>query len=190
MSRRLSGRILAEAEDHLRETADRLREQGVSSEEAEYRAVARFGTPAEITAGFSSEQNTWEVVMMLLAKLSTTLLVGITSFICLGVVVHTFWGGSVEPTWGVLRSILGSAVIVSGALTVRYLWTRGSGSAVQFLAVAAGLVLLGAASVINAVRIARVTGDWEYYIITMGLALICQGMLTVWISWKLTPKEA
>jgi hypothetical protein len=49
-------RILAEAEDHLIEAAERLRAEGVARDEAERIAVARFGLPREVASKFAMER--------------------------------------------------------------------------------------------------------------------------------------
>jgi hypothetical protein len=46
-------RLLAEAEDHLRSSADELLRTGRSAAEAEREAVARFGAAAEVARGFA-----------------------------------------------------------------------------------------------------------------------------------------
>jgi hypothetical protein len=49
-------RLLAEVEDHLRETAQRLEREGTSRTEAERVAVAAFGPPDELAAQLAGEQ--------------------------------------------------------------------------------------------------------------------------------------
>jgi hypothetical protein len=49
-------RLLAEVEDHLRETARRLEREGASPTEAEGAAVAAFGPPDELAAQLAGEQ--------------------------------------------------------------------------------------------------------------------------------------
>ena len=49
-------RILAEAEDHLVETVERLRADGISPDEAARVALARFGSPREVAARFVMER--------------------------------------------------------------------------------------------------------------------------------------
>jgi vacuolar-type H+-ATPase subunit H/uncharacterized membrane protein len=46
-------RLLAEAEDHLRSSADELVREGRSAAEAEREAVARFGAAADVARGFA-----------------------------------------------------------------------------------------------------------------------------------------
>jgi hypothetical protein len=49
-------RLLAEVEDHLRETARRLEREGAARPEAERAAVASFGPPDELAAQLAGEQ--------------------------------------------------------------------------------------------------------------------------------------
>jgi len=46
----LQRRLLAEVEDHLRESAEELRRSGLAAEDAEREAVARFGPPKAVAA--------------------------------------------------------------------------------------------------------------------------------------------
>ena len=52
---RLKDRIMTEVEDHLIETADRLRADGLPDEEAARMAILRFGTPKEVGLHFAGE---------------------------------------------------------------------------------------------------------------------------------------
>jgi hypothetical protein len=49
-------RIVAEVEAHLREAAARLEDAGMTPREADCEAVAAFGPPEDVAAGFASEQ--------------------------------------------------------------------------------------------------------------------------------------
>lgn len=189
----LAERVIAEAEDHLLETAKRYRERSLSLEEAECEAVARFGTPENIAKSFGSAQNTWEATMTLVLRISVTFLALFTSLICLLSVAHTIGEGEVGTESMILRGILGTVVIVMGVITIQYLWRRGSQDPTFSRIVrlgSVGLVTLGSVVIVDTVRVARITGDWEYYIIMMGMALVCQGMLMLWSPWKQTPREA
>ena len=108
-------------------------------------------------------------------------------------VAHTIGEGEMGTEPMILRGILGTVVIVMGVITIQYLWRRGSQDPTFFRIVrlgSVGLVMLGLVIIVDAVRVARITDDWEYYIIMMGMALVCQGMLMIWIPWKRTPREA
>ena len=131
--------------------------------------------------------------MTLLLRISATFLALFTSLICLLSVAHTIGEGEMGAEAMILRGILGTVVIVMGVITIQYLWRRGSQDPTFFRIVrlgSVGLVTLGLVIIVDAVRVARITGDWEYYIIMMGMALVCQGMLMIWIPWKQTPREA
>ena len=125
----------------------------------------------------------------------TGLLAAFTSSIALVILIHSLLVDVREASagWIAVKVVFSAVTVLQGALTLHYLLSRGPGGAGRtriILAGGAGLVLLGAATVIHTVHLARVTGDWEMYIIAAGLAMMAQGLLTTWNLWKRAPGAA
>lgn len=193
LGRRRADRILAEVEDHLLETAESLQARGLSPEEAERQALARFGALEHLAHGFNTELGTTTEVARML-RILTSFMAIFTSLIAFLIGIHSLFldvreGGA---AW-VAQKIVGStAVVLVGAFTLRHLWSRSSRSD-RLIGVlwagAIGLIPLGIVTVIGTIHLARVTGDWEMYMIAAGAALVCQGILTIWSLWDRTARE-
>lgn len=128
-------------------------------------------------------------------RIFTTLLTVFTSSIALVIAIHSVVVDVQEASalWVAQKVVFSTAVMLLGALTLWTLWSRAVSRASwrRILWVGAiGLVPLGGLTVVKTVHLARVTGDWEMYAIAAGVALIGQGLLTLWNLWDQQPKEA
>jgi hypothetical protein len=75
VSRRMKARILAEAEDHLRERAEMEEARGLDPDAAAASAAEMFGTPGEFAGQFVLERATRRARLLLWLSLASVLLV-------------------------------------------------------------------------------------------------------------------
>ena len=116
---RLSERVIAEAEDHLLESAQRLYIAGLSSEEAVREAIAHFGTPEEIAKCFRTELKKEGVMQSMITNRPTGIKVlAILVLLCAGFQLVT---ASNLALWG--RELAAALTLGQSLLT----WTIGFG---------------------------------------------------------------
>ncbi|HTE66492.1 MAG TPA: permease prefix domain 1-containing protein [Candidatus Binatia bacterium] len=186
-------RILAEVEDHLVQSAERLIAGGLPRAAAEREALARFGEPAQLAILFRSLAQPGGVLDLREEPLAgwqraaSLAAVAAGAFAAVGLIALAGWSmldpdlttGQVPRALGLLAAAL-LAATVSGMLLMRRrldLDGRLQISALGSLA----LVLIGAASVLATLQIGEATGDYEWYGAGIGLALIAQGALAAWL---------
>jgi len=184
-------RILAEVEDHLSQSVEALMRDGLPPDEAEREAVARFGNPSELAVllrslanepGYGRELalNRWQLAASWAALASGLFAVaGLTALAAWALLDPDLTTGR-EPR---AFALLGAAILagmVSGMTLMRQ--RRDIGGRLRLAVVGAvALVPLGAASVLGTLQLGQQTGDYEWYGVGIGLALIAQGLLAAWL---------
>ncbi len=131
--------------------------------------------------------------MMRMTKLLTGLLAAFTSLCALVIVIHTLLVPDGSAGWIAWKVFSSAVTLTQGTLTLHYLLSRNVPAAAHLRMLMDGgavLIPLGTTAVVVTVHLARVTGDWEMYMIAAGLAMICQGVLTAWSLPKQMPREA
>jgi hypothetical protein len=186
-------RILAEVEDHLAESVERLTVDGLTRAAAEREALARFGEPRELARVFqrSVEEggvlDSHEPPRAAWQRAASLAAIAAGAFAATGLVALAGWS-MLDPdlaTGRVPRALvlLGAALLaaaVSGMLVMRRrLDVRGHFQISAFGSLA--LVPIGAAGVLVTLQIGQATGDYEWYGAGIGLALIAQGLLAAWL---------
>jgi hypothetical protein len=184
-------RILAEVEDHLVQSVERLIREGLIESAAEQEAVARFGDPSALAAIFGSvaaaadiERETPLTGWQRAASLAALAAGGVAA---LGLTALGVWA-LLDPDLADGRlpralTLLGAAIlalVVGGMLIMRQQLDRGGRLRVSALGSLA-LVPLGAAGVLATLQLGQSTGDYEWYGAGIGLALIAQGLLAAWL---------
>jgi hypothetical protein len=174
-------RILDEVRDHLEESAERLRAKGATPEEAEREAVARFGSAELVARAFLEEVHSKGEVPMLL-KGMIGILAFVTGSVSLLLALHGLLDSDSGAVWTGVKLLSGIAVGLFAVLTLRYLRLAGSAPDANrsLMALGApGLVVLGLLTICSAIYLAMTTGDWEMYVIALGIAMVAQGLLIV-----------
>ena len=184
-------RILAEVEDHLVQSVERLTREGLAGSAAETEAVARFGDPSDLAAVFVS----LAVAGGLDSELPLTGWHRAASFAALAAGVVAAAGLTSLAIWALLDPdltaerlpralvLLGAdilAIVVGGTLIMRRRLDGAGRLQVSSLGSLA-LVPLGVAGVLATVQLGQSTGDYEWYGAGIGLALIAQGLLAAWL---------
>lgn len=186
-------RILAEFQDHLLQSAERLTREGLAQSAAEAEAVARFGDPVDLAAVFASiaaagggpdpadaALTGWQRAASLVA-----LVAGAVS--ALGLTALGVWAlfdpdlseGRLPRAFTLLAVAL-LAAVVGGMLVMRERLDLRGRLRVSALGPLA-LVPLGIAAVLVTLQLGQTTGDYEWYGAGMGLALVAQGLLAAWL---------
>jgi hypothetical protein len=184
-------RILAEVADHLSQSVEALRRDGLSAAEAEREAVARFGDPSELAVllrSLASERgygrdlplSRWQLAASWAALAAGLVAVaGLTALAAWALLDPDLTSGR-EPR---ALALLGAAILagtVSAMILMRQ--RRDIGGRLRLaMAAAVALVPLGAAAVIGTLQLGQQTGDYEWYSAGIGLALIAQGLLAAWL---------
>jgi hypothetical protein len=186
-------RILAEVEDHLVQSVERLAGEGLTESAAEEEAVARFGDPSALASIFGSlaatsgEHDIPELPLTGWQRAAS--LAGLSAGVvaALGLTALASWA-LLDPdlTEGRLPralALLGAAILaaaVAGMLVMRRRLDRGG--RLRFSAIGSlALVPLGVAGVLATLQLGQSTGDYEWYGAGIGLALIAQGLLAAWL---------
>lgn len=95
---------------------------------------------------------------------------------------HGLFDPDARAAWVAAKLVSGAAVAVFSALTVLHLKGLGAGADWRSPLLAMGapaLVALGVVAICSAIYLAVVRGDWEYYVIVLGGAMVAQGLLMV-----------
>ncbi|MGH2418118.1 MAG: permease prefix domain 1-containing protein [Candidatus Limnocylindria bacterium] len=185
-------RILAEVEDHLAQSVERLMAGGLTRAVAEREALARFGEPRQLAVLFRSVVEDggafdgrepplagWQRAASLGAMAAGAVAVA-------GLIALAGWS-FLDPdltTGRVPRALvlLGAAILaaaVSGMLLMR---RRLLGGGLRISALGSlALVPIGVAGVVATLQLGQATGDYEWYGAGIGLALIAQGVLAAWL---------
>ena len=169
-------RVVAETENHLSESVDRLLASGMPEAEAVRTAVARFGPPRLVAAGFAPEITM--IRLMIGAAAALTMLGALVSLFF----TVTQLGDS--PLWDASRLVAAVGVLAVGALTWTHIRRAAAKTTPWLLAGAVGLVALGAAGTTSSLYLGQITGDTEYPIILLNTLIFGQGALTVWHLWS------
>lgn len=184
-------RILAEVEDHLDQSVERLVRDGLAESAAEREAVARFGDPSALAAVFGSvaaaaglEGDPPLTAWQRAASLAALAAGGVAA---LGLTALGAWA-LLDPDLADARlpralTLLSAAIlalVVGGMLIMRQRLDRGGRLRVSALGSLA-LVPLGVAGILGTLQLGQATGDYEWYGAGIGLALIAQGLLAAWL---------
>lgn len=186
-------RILAEVEDHLAQSVERLMAGGLTRAVAEREALARFGEPRQMALLLRSVVEDggafdwrepplagWQRVASLAAMAAGAVAVA-------GLIALAGWS-FLDPdltTGRVPRALvlLGAAIlaaVVSGMLLMRRRLSVGGRLQISALG-SLVLVPIGVAGVLVTLQLGQATGDYEWYGAGIGLALIAQGVLAAWL---------
>jgi hypothetical protein len=186
-------RILAEVEDHLVQSVERLVAGGLAHTAAEREAVIRFGEPQQLATLFRSLAGDSSVLdppappLTGWRSVASLAALGAGVVAVLGLLALAGWS-ILDPdltTGRVLRlmALLAPAILaaaVSGMLLMRR--RRDLGSRLRISAIGSlALVPIGVAGVFATLQLGQATGDYEWYGAGIGLALIAQGVLAAWL---------
>lgn len=167
----LARRVIEEVRDHLAEAAREERGTGMTEQEAEERAVGRFGPPARFARRFDRFAAPFRA-LLLLASVGTVC-VALWLVFVIAVVLPArdpghiaFWSRAAAVFFGYCA--LTWAYLIRGP---RNPWLRGSVLLASLGAIAAGLSGIG-----QMIRTARSGGHFEGYIILIGLVLCAHGL--------------
>jgi hypothetical protein len=187
------GRILAEVEDHLVQSAERLTRDGLSRSEAEMEAVARFGDPADLAAVFVSiapagtGSDRTDAPLTGWQQVASTAALAAGAVAALGLTGLGVWA-LVDPDLAegrlpralTLLAVAILAAVVGGMLVMRRRLDLGGRLRASSLGPLA-LVPLGVAAILFTLELGQSTGDYEWYGAGIGVALIAQGLLAAWL---------
>ena len=167
----LARRVLEEVVDHLSESVAAGREAGMSEEEAQENAVRRFGPAAQ----FASQFDRFVTPLRLLLVFASIATVGVAIwlFTVIAVVLPAHDPAHI-PLWRTVAlcflaySALSWAYLVLGP---RHIVLRWSVLTVSIVAIACGIY-----GIVDTFRRAAASGDFEGYIVLMGLILCGHGL--------------
>ena len=171
-------RVLAEIEDHLRETVDELSQQGMDPADAAAHAVERFGTPPEILRRFELEAPFENEVLKMNRMILTPTIVLTT--VCAGLFFFFAWFDDAPAPVLAVKVLLSAAVIGYNLIVLHELWAaKQVGPWEHWLAFGGALtsIAVGSAAFVWTAHLGLVSGDWEGYGFAAGGLLILQGVL-------------
>ena len=186
-------RILSEVEDHLIQSTAHLVRDGSTPEAAEDEAVARFGEPHELAMLFQSFAAGGGVLASRDVPLAgwqpaaSFVAIAAGALAAVGLVALATWSlfdpdlttGRAPRALALLATAM-LAAAVSGMLVMRRRLDAGGRLRISALGSLA-LVPIGVAGVLATLQLGQATGDYEWYGASIGLALIAQGVLAVWL---------
>jgi hypothetical protein len=186
-------RILAEVEDHLVQSSERLTRDGLTRSAAEAEAVARFGNPSDLAAVFANVAAAgggldmseppltgWQRLASLAALAAGAVAaVGLATLALWALLDPDLTEGRLPRALALLAAAI-LAVVVGGMLIMRRRLDVGGRLQISALGSLA-LVPIGAAGVLATLQIGQATSDYEWYGAAIGLALIAQGGLAAWL---------
>jgi hypothetical protein len=175
---RHANRVLREIEDHLCQTADQLRHQGIEPAEAARLAVQRFGAPRDVFAQFELEAPIESEVMVmvryLLINVACVTLLFAAAFLILG------WFDDAPTTVFVAKVVVSTLILgCSFVLLYRLRTTKPMQLRERGIVMGCGLIsiVLGVAGAVWTAHLGLTTGDWEYYGFGGAGLLVLQGAL-------------
>lgn len=170
-----NGRILAETEDHLRESAVVLQRGGLPADEAERKAVESFGEASSLARDLV-ELDREGVVGML--RTAIAFLAGMTSLAAL-VTIYFAFKVPEDTVWiPALKLGLGGAILFQGVVTVLHvIWSKIPLAVVKLGA--AGLLIMGLLITAVSSYNALIGSDPEYWAVLLGGFLIAQAVGTL-----------
>jgi len=180
-------RILHEIEDHLRQQVEEFRSAGVERSEAELKALALFGTSAQVAEQFR-QQPPLPCEEETMFRRSMTVLAAVTS-IYAG--LHVVFSLLNDPTalLTYVKAALALVVLAYGWLILQWQWGSRELSEMRRWAVIVGglsLIEIGTANIVWTAHLGLVSGDWEYYGFVGGSLISMLGALAViWFAWPL-----
>jgi hypothetical protein len=164
--------------------AVQFQSKGLSAEEAQRAAVARFGRADDVAATFA-EQAPLEPENEPMLRKALTVLVGTTSLFAVAVIFFTFTGRDEALWWSAIKITAGIYVLLEAWLTVSFLQKERLQRDLQrtfvFLTGLA-LIALGSACGVWSAHLGMVTGDWDGYTAAGALLLMLQGAVTAWLA--------
>jgi hypothetical protein len=186
-------RILAEVEDHLVQSAERLTRGGLARPAAEAEAVARFGDPADLAAVFGSiaaaggEPDQTGVPLTGWQRAASLVALAAGAVSALGLSTLGIWA-LIDPDLAEgrlpralsLLAVAMLAAVVAGMLIMRQRLDLGGRLRVSAFGPLA-LIPLGIAAMLVTLELGQSTGDYEWYGAGIGLALVAQGLLAAWL---------
>jgi hypothetical protein len=180
-------RLLAEVEDHLRESIAQARRRGLEEGNAIQHALRQFGTPEQLAATYAREgPRSSEVSVERWLRSFAGLLAVMTTIMAVIVAVHSVGFNRDSGTiWMATKVVASAGVILAGAVTLRHWRGRAAMSGLIVILTATYLQVLGTAATVWTVHLAIVTGDLESWAVMLGLALIVQGGLLSFCAWRL-----
>jgi hypothetical protein len=187
-------RILVEVEDHLCERVAALTTAGRDPEEAGAAAVAAFGESKALADLFNElgAAEAWETAPIRMENRALALMASVAGVVgALGLVALAGWAlVDPDPIVGRASRALGlaaAAILAGGVATSLLLLSRARHLSLLRLATAGAvaLVAIGIAGVIGTIELGQATGDYEWYGAAIGLAVIGEGTLAIWLLWPL-----
>jgi len=100
--------------------------------------------------------------------------------------IHSLLVDEGSPSWITTKVVISASIVGIGILTWRHAHTRVSRNVIEQLLLvgAMSLLLFGAAGIVWTFYLAEVTGDFEAWVVFVNLAMISQGVLTIWHLWS------
>jgi HAAS len=175
---RRARRVLCEIEEHLRDAAQELREQGIEPAAAAAKACERFGSPEEIWRQFDRSSLVDDEVMTML-RMTMTAVVVLTTIMA-GLFFVFSWLGDAPPAVQAVKMLISAAIVGYNLLLLHQLWLARVQQALEDWCVFAGALLLvatGSAGIVWTAHLGQVTGDWEFYGFVIGGLLMAEGAL-------------
>jgi cation transport ATPase len=170
----LARRVLEEVRDHLVLAAEEERRSGMSDQEAEEKAVNRFGAPDQFARKFNRLALPFRLLLIFMTL--ATVLVALWLVFVIAVVLP-----SRDPEHIPLWRSVAVAFFAYSALTWAYLikgprvvWLRWTVLLVSLAAIALGIY-----GIVNMIMVAQAGGHFEGYIILMGLILGGHGLTAI-----------
>jgi hypothetical protein len=109
-----------------------------------------------------------------------------TTLSALLVGIHSLLVDEGSIAWIASKTAISAAIVAVGILTWRHGHTQVARNTIEQLLLvgAMGLLLFGAAGIVWTFHLAEVTGDFEAWVVFVNLAMISQGVLTIWHLWS------
>ena len=171
---RQTARILAEAEAHLRDSAARLSESGLTEPAAAREAVRRFGAADMLVDRLWREAPFADEPPFLL-RVATSIVVAVAGLIAVATLAVVNLAAEVGWVGRVGGAALAVAVLGHGGLTLRFLWSHARVDRWRAPVVAGGVILtlMGAVAAVWSVHLGLMA-------LPSSVLIALQGVLAVW----------
>ncbi len=123
------------------------------------------------------------MIRSLLGRLTLLTAAG-TSLAALSVAAQALLSGG-EPAWWVIARVSVAALaIVAGTVTLHRRPALAGGPGIDYLLLftGGGLLMVGLGGLAWTIQVTAITGDPEYWVVLIELAITLQGLLTLWLA--------